>query len=174
MTKSKKRNMKKYLDTTQGARTAARILSEVYDKHKERIDKALHYDERVEFLRSLSPEALTYAPRQGISTKREFIQQVIKRAKQKNMSIRQAAAMELRSDIFNPTRVPGWNNFLSGLRNFDRAKYEEYRKFTQHKKVDQSRVRYEGDNTYSYTRSDGKRIVITHILSPVEWRIIFI
>ena len=54
----------------------------------------------------------------------------------------------------------------------DENAYEKWRKFTQHKKINMENLEYMGDNTYQYTRADG-RIALMIIKDSHPINIIF-
>ena len=106
-------------------------------------------------------------PKRNFTNKEMFTQEVLQRAKRKGISVDKAAKEMLHTVRYTSKAEIAKENFLKGLRK-DEDVYKQWRKFTQHKKINMENIEYVGDNTYQYTRADGLIAMVIFKNSPEE------
>lgn len=166
MSKQGKKDMRKYLKGKNLLKAEEKIGT-FYDNNKERIDKA--YDPETMY----KPEGYDafYMPKGNFTNKEMFTQEVLQRAKRKGISVDKAAKELLHTYRYTSKEDIAKENFMKALRQ-DEIAYEQWRKFTQHKKINMENMVYVGDRTYQYTRADG-RIALMIIKDSYPINIIF-
>lgn len=90
----------------------------------------------------------------------------------KGDSLKRAIKKTLRSEVLLDKEVILHENAVKGLRGFKDA-YADWRKFTRHQKIDKSKLKYLGDNTYEYDFDNNWFVYIQYTNSPEEakvWR----
>lgn len=124
-------------------------IDRYYDAHKEQIYNALH---------DIFGDDRNY--------KDVFRQSVLRTRTAEKLSTDKA----IRNVMQSETYIPKWerlkNNAFRGLKK-DRNAYDTWRRLTQHKKIDFSRIVYEGNNRYSYITRNIK-IYIDYDTSPEQ------
>ena len=162
MSEQGKKDMRKYLKGKNLLKAEEKI-STFYDNNKERIDKA--YDPETMY----KPEGWDtfYMPKGNFTSKERFTQEVLQRAKRKGISIDKASKELFHTYRYTSKEEIAKENLLKGLRK-DKDVYDQWRKFTQHKKINPENIEYVGDNTYQYTRADGLMAMIIFKNSPEE------
>ena len=92
--------------------------------------------------------------------------------KTEKLSVKQAIRKTLRTKAFMEKEAILHENAVKGLRGFKDA-YNDWRKFTRHQKIDKSKLKYLGDNTYEYDFDNNWIIFIEYKNSPTDakvWR----
>ena len=150
MSEQGKKDMRKYLKGKNLLKAEEKI-GVFYENNKERIDKA--YDPETMY----KPEGYDafYMPKGNFTNKEMFTQEVLQRAKRKGISVDKAAKEMLHTIRYTSKAEIAKENLMKALRK-DEIAYGKWRKFTQHKKINMENMEYMGDNTYQYTRADGK------------------
>lgn len=161
-----KKDMRKYLKGKNLLKAEEKIGA-FYEKNKERIDKA--FDPETMY----KPEGYDafYMPKGNFTNKEMFTQEVLQRAKRKGISVDKASKEMLHTIRYTSKAEIAKENFMKALRK-DEIAYDKWRKFTQHKKINMDNMEYMGDNTYQYTRADG-RIALMIIKDSYPINIIF-
>lgn len=166
MSEQSKKDMRKYLKG-KNLLKAEKKIGTFYENNKEKIDKA--FDPETMY----KPEGYEtfYMPKGDFTNKEMFTQEVLQRAKRKGISVDKAAKEMLRTVRYTSKDEIAKENLMKAMRK-DNVAYKKWRKFTQHKKVNMENMVYMGDNTYQYTRDDG-RIALMIIKDSYPINIIF-
>ena len=131
-------------------------IDEYYDTHPEVGQKLSDY---------IKGAAMPANPKASF---REDVRQNIK----KGMSVDKAIKKTLRTEAFMTTAERLHENAIKGLRGFKNA-YEDWRRFTRHKRIDKDKLTYLGNNTYEYDFDKNWTIYIEYTNSPTDvkvWR----
>lgn len=100
---------------------------------------------------------------------RVYMESIANKSMQKDISVGESSKAVLRSRAYTTKYDMLRENVISGIRS-DRAAYENWRKLTQHKKINFENMRYIGDNQYVYTMPTYEILIDFHN-SPKEVRI---
>lgn len=138
------------------------IIHEAYLKNKDRIDD-FSTDKKYGSDRKLPNPERTFRDT-VVSYMSDEYKKIAKRSS--NMSVNAAINATLNSAKYSTAEESSNRGVLKGIRG-DRQAYEEWRRLTQHRKIDFSKLRYESDNKFIYSMPKYD-ILISFENSPVE------